>query len=218
MPKITIPKEYAEGLSKIINLSADDSQKLVSALEKVNSYDPRAIAKLVSENLSSLTIGEAREIVRTLLSLYAARTGTDTKVDAFVAEVIVAAKHRQIGKPENLEPASKTLKAILSVRPLSMISKARGVHTSYERTFCSARVLTDVRPVFDADLSEEPAGVVVAHVLRLGYHRLGKHTAIDVAMDKADIDTMIAILQRAKEKAATVRSIATKAKVEVLAE
>jgi hypothetical protein len=206
MPRITVPSEHASGLSRVMALSVDDSILVAAALAKAKSVNINELTALVKAALPSLKAVEAREIVGVLLSLYSARTSMDMNVDTFVADLLSAAKAIESadGKPQDQETPQKVFKNLLSVRPLSMISKARGIHTDHENIFCRVRILTDLRPVFDVDVKQEPVGFVMAHVLNLGYHHAGEHTNLHIAMDKVDIDTLIVALQRAKEKAATV--------------
>lgn len=204
MPIITVPEEHTNGLARIMALSIEDSLLAAGALEKVRSLNLRELGALVRAALPSLTPKESREIVGTLLSLYSARTGMDMSVDSFVADLVAAAKSVEPGETKPQETLQKILKNLLSVRPLSMISKARSLHADHENTFCRARILTDLRPVFDTDVKEEPVGFVMAHILKLGYHHAGKHTSLHIAMDKIDIDTLMSALQRAKEKAETI--------------
>jgi len=203
---ITIPDEHVAGLVRILNLSSEQSQLVANALEEAKSVSARGLTTLVVKNLPSLAAKDAREIVQTLLSLYNARASTDIKVGQFAKELMAAAKQIDIPTSHSAD-ALQSLTALLSVKSLSMISKARGIHTDHENIFCSVRILTDLRPVFDVDVKEEPAGFVIAHMLKLGFHHTGKHTAVHVAMDKMDIDMMIVALQRAKEKAATLASL-----------
>jgi len=204
VPIITVPAEHADGLARIMAPSVDDSVLVAAALEKGKSINLRELSSLVNAALPSLNAKQAREIVGTLLSLYSARTGMDMSVDSFVTDLLAAAKAIESGDSKPQESSQKVLKNLLSVRPLSMISKARGLHTDHENTFCRVRILTDLRPVFDADVKEEPVGFVMAHILKLGYHHAGEHTNLHVAMDKMDLDTLILALQRAKAKATTV--------------
>jgi hypothetical protein len=99
-----------------------------------------------------------------------------------------------------------------------MLAKARGVHTDHENTFCGVRILTDLRPVFDIDVTQEPVGFVLAHMLKISYHHARSHTNIHIAMDKIDVDNLIQALQRAKDKAATLSAVADKCGYPILAE
>jgi hypothetical protein len=64
-----------------------------------------------------------------------------------------------------------------------------------------------MRPVFDANVNEPPTGMVLTHTLKLEYHRNGKHTEIHIALDREDINSLLAVLVRAEEKSATLTSI-----------
>jgi hypothetical protein len=219
VPNITVPEEHVGGLLRILTLSADESRLIATALEKAKSLNLRELTALVGSAVPTLTNKESRQIVGTLLSLYTARTGMDLAVDSFIADLLVAAKPLQSVEGQSPEILQKTLKDLLSVRPLSMISKARDLHTNHENTFCTVRILTDLRPVFDVDVREEPVGFVMAHVLKLGYHHTGKHASLHVAMDRVDIDTLMLALSRAKDKAATLsRTMAEKCGFNILAE
>ncbi|MDQ2947977.1 MAG: hypothetical protein M3Y27_18925 [Acidobacteriota bacterium] len=217
MPTLTIPQEHAEGLSKIMDLSPDDSEQILGALANAKSTNVQQLTRLVSASLPSLPVTDARAIVGTLISLYAVRTSQDMSVDSFVEELIKASL-RQDREPEQLEALRNILRSLLSVRPLSMISKARTLHTDHENTFCSALIRSDLRAVFDTELEDPPTGFVVAHILKLGYHHQGKHTNLYVAMDKIDIDKLIAVLLRAKKKASTLSGISGKSGFPILAD
>jgi len=214
---ITIPKERASGLALIMALSSNDNSRVLIALRQAKSIQLNELNKLIGGALPSLSGEQVSEFVGTLLSLYSARTGTDTSIDEFVGDLITAAKPNPTAVTE--ADLRSNLTALLSVRPLSMIAKARGVHTDHENTFCTVRILTDVRPIFDVDVRQEPVGFVVAHVLKIGYHHDGRHTSLHIAMDKGDIDNLMQALQRAKDKASTISDVlSTKCGYPILAD
>ena len=161
MPNLKVPEEHINGLSKIMRLSSDEVDLIVGALDKMKSTNREVVTKQVREALPEMGKEEASEIVGTLLSLYSARTEMDLTVDSFVAGVIKASKHLD-GQPQTNEALQDKLRRLLGVRPLSMIAKARGIHTDHENTFCTVRVITDLRAVFDGDVKNEPAGFVMA--------------------------------------------------------
>jgi hypothetical protein len=202
MPAITIPEEHAKGLANILALSSEEGQRVVTALQKADSINIRQLETLVLGALPSLDIEKVKEIVGTLLSLYSVRTRMDITVESLAAELLSASK-TGTDMPSS-EVANKTLRDLLSVRPLSMIHKARVLHTDHENTFCSARILTDLRPVFDADVKQPPVGFVMAHILKLSYHHSGEHSNLHLAIDKKDVEDLIRVLQRATDKAATL--------------
>jgi hypothetical protein len=222
MPDLTIPEQHASGFARIMGLSSEESEQVERALSLAKSINIKELTEIIAVALPSLTREGAREIVGTLLSLYSARTGMDVTVDVFVTALLEAAPPTD--KPidgHELQPPEvikKTLRGLLSIRPLSMIAKARNLHTDHENTFCTARILTDLRAVFDVDVREAPAGFVMAHILKLGYHHAGKHTELHIAMDKKDVDNLLLALQRAKTKAATLTTISSQSGFSILAD
>jgi hypothetical protein len=223
MPAFTIPEQHARGFARLLGLSSDEGDKVEKALSSAKSVNVKELTDLVVAALPVLTKKEAREVIEALMSLYSVRTGMDMSIDSFVVALLEAAQQTTSNVPDEhatqpLEVVRATLRTLLSVRPLSIIAKARSLHTDHENTFCNARILTDLRAVFDADVNEAPAGFVMAHILKLGYHHAGRHTELHIAMDKIDVDTMIRALQRAKAKSATLTTISKQSGFDVLAD
>jgi hypothetical protein len=220
---ITIPERYASGLAKVKNLSESDVQEVVLALERAATGTRKEILSLVSPALPSFSSNDTREIVETLRSLYRAQIGMDVPVEQFVPGLIAAVsqsdnRELQTTDPSELVRLEGTLKKLLGVRRLWMVSKARDLQTEYESTFCDARIVTDMRPVFDADVKESPVGFALTHSLKLEYHHHDEHTAIYISMDKGDIETLLLVLERAKQKASTLSELAASCKLPILSE
>jgi len=220
---ITIPERYASGLAKVKNLSESDVQEVVLALERAATGTRKEILSLVSPALPSFSSNDTREIVETLRSLYRAQIGMDVPVEQFVPGLIAAVsqsdnRELQTTDPSELVRLEGTLKKLLGVRRLWMVSKARDLQTEYESTFCDARIVTDMRPVFDAGVKESPVGFALTHSLKLEYHHHDEHTAIYISMDKGDIETLLLVLERAKQKASTLSELAASCKLPILSE
>src|SRR5205085_649732 len=76
---------------------------------------------------------------------------------------------------EQRETLRKRLELLLGLdSTLGVTAKALDVMTEHERTFCTARILSDVRPVFSGG-AEHASAAVIIHNLQLGFHRDGKH-------------------------------------------
>ena len=53
---------------------------------------------------------------------------------------------------------------------MGLDSKADDLRTEDERVFCTAKILTDLRPVFGSHVEDGPHGMIVVHLLKIGYH------------------------------------------------
>jgi hypothetical protein len=99
---------------------------------------------------------------------------------------------------------------------LSLSAKALDVMTDHQRVFMSARVLTDLRPIFRFDVSEAPAAMVPVHTLKCTYRSEGVPRDFYVAMDSIDLANLVETLQRALAKDKSLRSLAEGTNLSVL--
>lgn len=99
------------------------------------------------------------------------------------------------------------LRHLFESTPLRTVSKAIDLAYEYANLFQGARIITDIRPVFN-DLDDDKMdmeGAVVSFTLRLLYDsREGNHS-LSIALDKADVETLRYQCGRALSKARFAR-------------
>lgn len=214
MAVLNVPEEHAGSIIRIKNLGPDEVDALVCALERATTGTNAELFSLLRPALPLFKTKELRDLIEALRSLYGARTGMDLPTDQFASELISAIRQREddlrIADSEEIDRLEATFKRILSVHPLSMMAKARDLLYDYENTFCDARVITDIRPVFDTDIQVPPTEVVITHTLKMEYHHGSVHTELHVALDKDDLDVLLGVLIRAQEKSATLNALLSK--------
>jgi len=169
---IKIPDRYSRGFAKIEALSASDVAKVVVSLGGAKAGTRREMMSLVSAALPDVASEDVKAFVETLQSLYGARTGMDLSIDEFVSSLVSAVKHSddpeiRRAEPSELAGLENSLRELLDIQPLSMKAKARDLQREHSNTFCDARVITDLRPVFDVDIKSGPTGVVLSHSLKI---------------------------------------------------
>ena len=153
---LTIPERYYRGFESFARLDRDSAQQLHAALSTV-SPQLRAdqVASQVSAAVSGVPAAETKRIVRMLISLYLLRERNSQAADELAEEITRAVNRTEdISKPEKWSPEEFQSALVNFLRidgALEVISKASSVATDYERVFCSARVVTDVRPIFGSD-------------------------------------------------------------------
>lgn len=222
MPTLTIPDRYTDGLAKIMSLSAEQVGAVVLALQHANIGTQREMATLLVGALPDFQPDAIKAIAGALRSLYAVRTSMDLSLEDFVGSLVSAIHQNDQLKPEDasgLSGLEKTLPELLGVHPLTVLSKARDLRVDFQNTFCDSRVITDMRPVFDAEVKQDPIGFVLTHTLKLEYHdQGGEHVKIHIALDKDDIDQLSLVLRRAKDKAETLSRVAAKSGLKILSQ
>jgi hypothetical protein len=98
---------------------------------------------------------------------------------------------------------------------LRITSKALDVLTDADRIFYSAKILTDIRPVFDDEGKEIEAAVII-HNLRIHFGQDDDHRDFFVALDTNDIKELRAVLDRANKKAESLQKLLSNAKISYL--
>ena len=72
-----------------------------------------------------------------------------------------------------------------------------------ENTYCRARIISDLRPIFGSNVRQSPKAVLVAHMLRITYHHGSRGTLKDLflTLRTEDLDQLSELIERARSKA-----------------
>jgi hypothetical protein len=208
-------------VSKIRRLDERTVQEIRKALDKPDETrpstdnglevprDPDIVAIAAVRSVASLNVAEFGQIAESLAGLYTARSMRDVPIAEFVEDVCDAMESVPQEElrlpPAEREPFKEKLRTLLSSDFFAIVAKAYDLATE-ERTFCSARILTDLRPVFGARVEDGPQAMVVLHTLKLTYHEGSqKHQDFFLSLDASDLKALRKVLDRAEAKADTLR-------------
>lgn len=206
-----IPEQYRLGFAKIKTLSVAEAETLAVALGKSpRSGGLKGMISIVGAQVPSLKKRDVDDIVRTLYSLYVYRADADTPLPGLISELIGAMratgdKSLMLTEEEEHEFQDK-LTRLLSVTDSAVASKAELLRSDYAKTFHSAKILTDIRPIFGKP-EEIPIGAAITHTLKIEYHEEGEHKEFYIALDADDLQQMRKVLQRADAKASSLKSL-----------
>ncbi len=209
---LRIPERHKSVIQKLFAMTEESREALLKALEKaqpgpsssVLAESIRAEAKIDSET--------SKDLVKFFTGMYWARDIRDVPLVKFVERVCEAI---QAFGDDRLRPADgdwnrfkEYLKRILSFEDsLGVAAKAMDVMREHEHTYCEARVLTDIRPVFKSNVEDRPAAGVIIHILRLRYHEGEATKEFFVALDSEDVVDLLRILRRAQAKENTLKGL-----------
>lgn len=90
--------------------------------------------------------------------------------------------------------------------PVYAAAKARDLALDHERLFNHARIITDVRPVFDTN-KDGPIGAVIIHSLRLEVIENDRIVSYTVNMDPSDLEVLSEATKDALRKSNSIGSI-----------
>lgn len=221
MPSIKIPETAYPVLQNLIELSSTDFRALVDALSEAKpALEQSDFSRHVTERLAQIDESIAQSLVSEIFNMSAAMAMMDLRSEEFISAVLKAVssgKTKRLALSEDQKGILRDrLSNILSGRKgLDITTKAAGVMLDQHRTFYSAKILTDVRPVFDEEAKLVDAAVIV-HNLRIHYGQDGDHKDFYVALDKSDIEELRQALERADAKAKTLEGVLKRSGVSYL--
>lgn len=207
---IQIPSRYIPTLNLVRNLHASAVSELVSALESstISSY-PEEMTDRIASSVPNIQREQLEKIVELLYTLYHVREASEVNRNTFLRELVESIREQATPKisEEELSRIQKRFKHLLSIKTLESISKAIGLQRDEERLYCSAKILSDIRPVFGEDVKSRPVAATITHSLKISYHENGDHKNFYVVLDEFDLDALEKIIKRAKLKADTLSAV-----------
>ena len=149
----------------------------------------------------------ATDVGETLYELYRIRETAGVSKKRFVDDL-----HEALRKSKDFEGIEAAvlrgrLTRLLDVKSLDVLSKAYAVQREQPYLYCEGRILSDIRPVFSDDVKKKPIGVVLSHTLKIVYHQDNKHREFFVALDRADLNELKDIVDRAQEKNSSIETL-----------
>ncbi len=169
-----------------------------------NPVPPEELFEKVGGGLPPEIKQTAIGILQQLFFLY----GWVRQGGATIEQVVEAVREGNKSAPEGtksdldnwakVEPVFKELLSLVVVR---LVAGALDLAVEYPNLLRTARILTDIRPIFSED-QKAIEGAVVSHTLRIRYdNTLGPHELF-LCIDDADITNLAQQCDRARRKAA----------------
>lgn len=212
-----IPERYHLGLTLFIELEDEAIEEIVASLEKNISplVEIETINNTVANQVTQLDVKHSQKIIDFILSLYGLFTDSDFYPKEFVDSLLEFLRT----SPEFSEKFTefqlqrfnkRLLRVIEQDGVLSVLFKAANVILEQERIFLKARVISDIRPIFDRDLDKGFSSATIVHTLKLEYRQANKSKEFFVALDSIDIKQLQEQLNRAEKKAEFLRQLIQK--------
>jgi hypothetical protein len=214
---VNIPEAALSDLKRIATF---DDELFNSFLTAIGQTEPTLTKDQFFKKLSERVKSPAEDIhviLRTAFALYTIKEKAGLSSEE-LSEAVVSSSTVSAAADLPLEQKDK-LRSRLALllgfdKSLGISIKALDVMTEHERTFCSARILSDIRPVFTDKL--ESASAVIIHSLQIGFHQDRKHHEYYFALDTDDIAKLKSVIERAERKTTALQAILKKAEVRYL--
>lgn len=209
MTALNVPKSDRRALAVLRELPESSFGQLVTELD----HSPTSVPKI-----PNLSADDATGLFEMITSLHRVRAYGEVPTDEFISDICESLfEHNDL--PRNAESAFRErLTKVLESEPLSIAGKAVALHTEYENLFCSARILTDARPVYGKNPADPPAAMIINHTLKIDYHTGagGRISEFYVALGSQDLQELQDTLVRADQKAKSLGAVIANANIRLI--
>jgi len=221
--KLTIPDRYRDGFAAL--LTYDDARLQALGESIVNSEPASSLFKLTERlaqqtNIAADQLADVLDAVASLYGLFAEGDLTREDLVRDLREALDRAKteHPSLDPDRGNWPGVESFfSTVLSESsPLSITAKAAVLRGDVGGFFCTAKTLSDLRPVFRND-GEAPAALLPIHTLQIAYHLPNFELAtFSVAMTEHHLLELRDVIARAIRKHEQLRLFAKSADVPFL--
>jgi hypothetical protein len=216
MASLRIPLRARAALVSLANFSEPQMDALKRELRDAEpTLSLTKLAKRIAPAIKH-TEDETIGLLAALSSLYVTRVGKGVTLENFSLELIEALNLKETGKDEKPLSDEQVLKFKTDINELLSLDDSLGVTAGatsimveLEHVWQSARILTDLRPVFGPDLREPKADVLI-HNLRISYREGAHSNEFFVGLDSNDLRMLRDVVERALQKESSLRSRAEK--------
>jgi hypothetical protein len=207
------------------DLAQDDLANLASQSERLESIASYAAKIKVGTGSSEaeheiakhtkLPLDQIHRVFRAIwnLTFLKNRLGLKSQklIDVIISNLDQQAPRDWIAKNlSSLKSASSIIAKVLDTlnadHPLVIASKAEQLRLSYQNLLTDARIITDLRPVFDSS-AKKIAEFIISHNLLINYFDGTETRRIVFALDTNDVVNLRRICERAQEKERSLKSL-----------
>ncbi len=200
-----VPRPFRTALRLLADLSDEDLRRLTETLASAQPFEAVGhLTDLVREKLPDADEPGVEALMPSLISLCGQTRAHDADQ---LAESV--SKSPDLDLPDDIRPRlAERLKALLTLDSLTTTASAIELLVQNPRNYGSARVLTDIRPIFGRDITEPPKGSVIVELLQLEtWSPDGDRDMVYVAMDESDLSELKNVVDRALDKTTTLRGV-----------
>ena len=204
---VKLSQSQLDDIDVVRRLGAGRLNALADALERMNPTIRRSELRRVITDIAGAE--SATAIRRVLVGLaFAIRTRRIPPTDLFKA--IGEALRSQGWSPDDMllwHECSPVVERLVTSPAVVLTTKARDLAEDFERALTSARILTDIRPVYND--TDDVIGAEVIQTLRIEYDSVSRQNAdnISFALDLEDIKQLQIACERALKKAESAREL-----------
>jgi hypothetical protein len=211
---LPIPKEFQAAIADVVTLDDSTFAELLEATKTAKlSFTNEALAANISAKVTSVQADRVEAIIEILTSLHFIRSGARVSLDQFVDDVLEGAAETDLEETiaKSQDKAKQRLIALLGEKAIGFAAKAREKQRDFERSYCTAEMLTDIRPIFAN--GDSPIAAVLTHTLKISYHQREKLNDLFITLTTDDLEELDDIVQQARIESEQLGAVLDKAQI-----
>ncbi|MBN8564185.1 MAG: hypothetical protein J0L70_26995 [Leptolyngbya sp. UWPOB_LEPTO1] len=224
MPYLRVPEEHVRGIKLLIDIEDKVFRALLNAVDKVcPTLSVEKVATDLAAEVKGIDLKDLEEITQAIVALQVSLNGEerdDSLIERVVTELSSSLfEHEEFSNysDDQIARFSGRIHALLTANGVfKTFAKAFELRIESERILADARILTDVRPIFQDEIDEGMSAAIVSHTLRITYRDATGQREFYTALDELGLDVLLEQIVRAKEKTEAIRSMLEKASIPYL--
>jgi hypothetical protein len=207
MLAVNIPDQAKPLFELLALMPEEDFDAIRNAL---NAAPPNLRPEKFSAEVKNILPGVNRivDLVEAIVGLSRSPRDSSVTIDELVNAVAEAVITRRKAQQPPIDQAVLVhrLVTLLGINSVKLYARASNVQHQYEDVFLSARIISDIRTVFESH-DTKPLGAMVVHNLKItSLH--GEHTQNKFfALDNLDLELLQQCIDRAREKTKSLETI-----------
>jgi len=208
MARFLISPEVLRAIQPLASIQSDKFRALLGELSE-SLVASLTIEADIAKRLNGIAVipvtpAEREGLAEALVGLHYLRLAVQSD-DELVAEVKNAwIENGTSAGEDRLATLEVNLRELLQIKVLRASIKALSLISDYDKLYVGGRIFTDVRPVFDVNVSDTMLASLVVHTLKISVREDGRPKTIYVAIDSQDLTELRETIDRALEKASVI--------------
>jgi hypothetical protein len=210
MAAITLPEELKPALTATLSLSHEAFEQFLSQLQSAPmSFSDSELADNLTTSTRLIPPDTVSSIVEMLVTFQWIPSSAGVSTDEFLNDLVEAINESDIKTSIELQPEEIRLRlaGLLGAKSIAFAASARQLRRNYERTFCSAELFTDIRPMFGNGDDNSALAAIVVHTLKISYHERNLLRDFFVALTSDDLDILEELIENAREQSEHLDSV-----------
>lgn len=207
--QLVLREDQLDALSVVRDLGSDCLKVIIDTLYSLSPPPIRpadlrkALDPILQDSPDKIEI-----VIEQLLSLYTLRRQRRISASEIVEGLnygIETARQKwnenQLATWKSLQPQ---LLLLFDIPNIWLAVKSLDLSYDYSNLLQSAKILTDIRPLYNEDASQIE-GSVISYTLRISYDSRAGNKSISIALDENDVRSLLEASERALKKASTAK-------------